>query len=79
VKTSDLTELEIVKVTPGQPATIVPDALPEVVLTGKVTSISQAGASQGGDILYEVEIKLDSIDPRLLWGMTVEVTFETAD
>jgi hypothetical protein len=51
----------------------------QATLTGKVSSISQAGASQGGDVLYEVEIKLDSIDPLLLWGMTVEVTFETTD
>ena len=78
VKTSDLTELEVVKVALGQPVTIVPDALPDVNLTGKVTAISQAGVNQSGDVQYEVEIKLDSIDPRLLWGMTVEVTFEPA-
>jgi len=79
VKTSDLTELEVVKVTPDQSVAVVPDSLPDLTLTGKVTQISQAATSQSGDILYEVQIKLDSIDPRLLWGMTVEVTFERSD
>jgi HlyD family secretion protein len=79
VETSDLTELEVVKVKPGQGASIVADALPDVTMTGRVTRINQAATVQGGDILYEVQLKLDSLDPRLLWGMTVEVTFETED
>lgn len=77
-KTSDLTELEVVKVTPGQTVTVAADALPDLTLTGKVAQISQSGINSGGDILYEVKIKLDSMDPRLLWGMTVEITFEPA-
>jgi hypothetical protein len=55
----------------------VPDALPDLTMTGKVVEISQASTVQGGDVLYEVRIRLDDPDPRLLWGMTVEVTFET--
>jgi multidrug efflux pump subunit AcrA (membrane-fusion protein) len=76
VETSDLTELEVVKVSLDQPAVINPDALPDVSLTGKVSSISQAAVPQSGDMLYRVKIKLDTIDERLLWGMTVEVIFE---
>ena len=76
VETSDLTELDVVKVSVGQPVTILADALPDAPMTGAVESISQAFTSSGGDILYEVKIKVDSIDPRALWGMTVEVTFE---
>jgi len=76
VKTSDLTELEVVKLSVGQPVTVVPDALGDLTLTGKVTGISQASTMQGGDVLYEVRIRLDSADPRLMWGMTVAVTFE---
>ncbi|MGE5251197.1 MAG: HlyD family secretion protein [Bacteroidota bacterium] len=79
VKTSDLTELEVVRVRMGQAAGVVPDALPDVSMTGKVTRINQAAVEQGGDMLYQVELKLDSLDPRLLWGMTVEVTFEPED
>jgi len=76
VDTSDLTELEVVKLTQGQTAVIAPDALPDVSLTGTVTEISQSYKSQGGDILYTVRLKLGKVDPRLRWGMTVEVTFQ---
>lgn len=75
VETSDLTELEVVKVTPGQTASIVADALPEISMTGTVEIISQAFTMQGGDILYKVKLKVEDVDPRVLWGMTVEVTF----
>ena len=76
VETSDLTELEVVKIALGLKVSILPDALPDAKMTGKVESISQAFISQGGDILYRVKIKVDEMDPRALWGMTVEVTFE---
>ncbi len=76
VETSDLTELEVVRVKVGQAVTIRPDALADLKLTGTVESISQAFTMQGGDILYKVKIKVDEVDPRVLWGMTVEVMFE---
>lgn len=76
VETSDLTELEVVKVSKGQGATILADALPDAPMKGKVESISQAFVMQSGDVLYKVKIKMNSIDPRALWGMTVEVTFD---
>jgi len=76
IETSDLTELEVVDVAEGQKVTIIADALPEVEMTGVVEEISQSFKSQGGDILYTVRIKVDDVDPRMRWGMTVEVTFE---
>lgn len=79
VETSDLTELEVVDVGEGQKATIVSDALPDVEMTGIVEEISQTFKSQGGDILYTVRIKVDEIDPRMRWGMTVEVTFKALE
>jgi len=79
VETSDLTELDVVDVGEGQKATIVADALPDVEITGRVEEISQTFKSQGGDILYTVRIKVDEIDPRMRWGMTVEVTFKALE
>jgi multidrug resistance efflux pump len=76
VETSDLTELEVVKVAVGLKASLVPDALDDAAMTGVVESISQAFTLQGGDVLYKVKIKMDDVDPRVLWGMTVEITFE---
>ena len=75
IETTDITELEVVKLSEGQPVTFVPDALSDVVLTGTVTEISEAFTQQGGDILYTVRIAVKETDPRLKWGMTVEVTF----
>lgn len=79
VETTDLTELEVVKIMVGQKVSILPDALPDAQMTGVVESISQAFTMQGGDILYRVKIKVDEVDPRVLWGMTVEVTFEALE
>ena len=76
VDTSDLTELEVVKVPAGQQVKVVADALPGVELTGVVESISQSFQVTGGDIVYTVHIRLPMVDPLMRWGMTVEVTFE---
>ncbi len=75
VETTDITELEVVNLSVGQNASLVPDALPDLTLNGTVTEISQAYVQQGGDILYTVRIALKEGDPRLKWGMTLEVTF----
>lgn len=76
VETSDITELDIVNITVGQKATLVPDALPDVTMDGVVTSISQSSYTQSGDVLYTVYIDVPSVDPQIKWGMTVEVTFQ---
>ncbi len=75
VKTTDVTELEVVKLSVGQKVSLVPDALPDVELTGTVVEISNAYTQQSGDILYTVRIQVDNLDDRLRWGMTMEVTF----
>jgi multidrug efflux pump subunit AcrA (membrane-fusion protein) len=75
IETSDLTELEVVDVTVGQPVEIRPDAKPGLVLQGVVENIGQSSKTQGGDVLYIVKIKLLETDPALRWGMTVEATF----
>ncbi|MFV1950070.1 MAG: HlyD family secretion protein [Anaerolineales bacterium] len=75
IETSDLTELEVVKISVGQIIEIVPDALPDTTLLGKVEAIAQSFTTQAGDITYKVTISLDESDPNLRWGMTVELTF----
>jgi len=79
VKTTDVTELEVVKISVGQKAEINPDALPDAQMSGTVTEISNAYTQQGGDILYTVQLELDKEDPDLKWGMTVEVIFRTIE
>ena len=75
IETSDLTELEVVKISVGQIVEIVPDALPDTTLLGKVERIGDSFKTQAGDIIYTITISLDETDPNLRWGMTVELTF----
>lgn len=75
IETSDLTELEVVAVSEGQSAIVSPDALDELRLPAEVVEIAGSARFQGGDVLYVVRLKLLEDDPRLRWGMTMEVTF----
>lgn len=75
VETTDVTELEVVKLNVGQKVNLIPDALPDLQLTGEITQISNAYTQQGGDIIYTVTIRVNETDPRLRWGMTVEAVF----
>ncbi|MDD5466628.1 MAG: efflux RND transporter periplasmic adaptor subunit [Anaerolineales bacterium] len=76
VETDDLTEIEVVDVSVGQKVTVIPDALPDLEVTGNIESISSVFEEKRGDITYTARILLDEVDPRLRWGMTVVVTLE---
>jgi multidrug efflux pump subunit AcrA (membrane-fusion protein) len=75
VDTSDLNELDVVKVGLGHTVNITADALPGVKMSGVVEEIGNTPVNQGTDVLYTVHILLKNPDPRLRWGMTMEVTF----
>jgi membrane fusion protein (multidrug efflux system) len=78
VETSDLTELDVVEVSEGLPASIRLDAIPEEDLSGTVTDIALVAVQSRGDIVYEVVIRLDETDRLpLRWGMTALVDIET--
>jgi multidrug resistance efflux pump len=79
VETSDVTELEVVNIQEGQDVMFTADALPGVTMQGTVSEISQSSYTQNGDVIYTVKIKADEVDPRLRWGMTVEVVFPQLD
>ena len=76
VETSDLTELEVVKIDPDQPVQLAPDALADLTLTGQVERIRDDYSEKAGDVLYTVRVRLDDPDPRLRWGMTVNAEFQ---
>ena len=76
IETTDITELEVVGVSVGQTVRFTADALPDVEMSGVVTAISQSSYTQSGDVIYTVYIDVDEADPRVKWGMTVEVNFE---
>ena len=79
VKTTDLTEIDVVNLSEGQPVVVSLDALPGVALAGEILSIGQSYAENQGDIVYEVTILLNQAHPAMRWGMTAAVAFETID
>jgi multidrug resistance efflux pump len=79
VETSDVTELEVVDIAEGQGVTLTADALPGVTMEGVVSEVSQAAYTQSGDVIYTVRIRINEVDPRVRWGMTVEVIFEPSE
>ena len=76
VKTTDLTEIDVVALAEGQPATVTLDALPGVKLNGTIQSIGQTYTENQGDVVYEVTILLTDTHLAMRWGMTAAVTFE---
>jgi multidrug efflux pump subunit AcrA (membrane-fusion protein) len=81
IESTDVTELEIVRVFVGQEVTFTADAFQEVSMTGVVSEIGQSPVVKSGDVTYVVRIAVDQadLDPRVMWGMTVELVFEPED
>jgi multidrug efflux pump subunit AcrA (membrane-fusion protein) len=75
VKTTDLTEIDVVNIREGQPVTVTLDAIPGVTLKGYVLSVGKNFAEKQGDIVYEVSVVLTDRNPGMRWGMTAEVKF----
>jgi len=79
VKTTDLTEIDVVALEEGQPVVVRLDAIPNEKLKGIILSIGQSYAENQGDVVYEVTILLTDTHPAMRWGMTAEVEFENQD
>ena len=76
VKTTDLTEIDVVNLEEGQPVTVTLDAIPDEQLSGEILAIGQTYAENQGDVVYEVTIVLTEALPTMRWGMTAAVTFK---
>jgi HlyD family secretion protein len=76
VDTTDLTELNVARIHPGQAATLTFDAIPGLTLPARVERVKQLGVPDKGDILYTVTVTPDKPDGRLLWNMTAAVTIQ---
>jgi HlyD family secretion protein len=73
IETTDLSELEVVRVAVGDRATITFDALPGRPMEGTVERIQVRGTSADGGVLFAVSIRPDTISPDLRWGMSATV------
>lgn len=76
VETEDLTELDVVGITPGSQVALTFDAIPDLEISGKVQRVRPIGEDNRGDIVYTVVIDPAQQDPRFLWNMTTVVTME---
>ena len=75
VKTTDLTEIDVVNLKEGQPVEITLDAIPDQTLKGNILSISNNYTERQGDIVYKVTVLLTDKNPAIRWGMTAKVNF----
>jgi len=78
VKTTDLSERDIVRVQVGAPAEVLIDALGES-FPARVKSISPLANSLGGDVVYEVTLNFDENPEGIFGGMTAEVSIDEID
>jgi HlyD family secretion protein len=76
VKTTDLTEIDVVNLKEGQPVDITLDAIPDQTLKGNILSISNNYTERQGDIVYKVTVLLTDKNPAMRWGMTAQVKFQ---
>jgi len=73
VETTDLSELDIGRVKPGQTTTLYIEGLDNQQIQGVVQRIAQKADLLGGDVVYAVTISLTEIPPELRMGMSAEV------
>jgi hypothetical protein len=73
VETTDLSELDIGRVKPGQNVTLYIEGLDDQQIQGVVRRTAQRADLLGGDVVYAVNISLTETPPELRMGMSVEV------
>jgi HlyD family secretion protein len=72
IETTDLNEIDMIRISPGDPVQITFDAMPDQMIEGKVVSIANQ-ASPGAGVYYKVRISLNTLPPGLRWGMSAFV------
>jgi multidrug resistance efflux pump len=72
IETTDLNEIDASRVNEGDQVIVTFDAIPDLVIDGKVASIATK-ASSGTGVNYKVTIILDEIPEQLRWDMTAFV------
>jgi multidrug resistance efflux pump len=75
VQTTDLNEVDAARVQIGDTASVTFDALPDTVVTGKVTNVALKNAP-GSGVYFNVTITLDELPAELRWGMSAFVEIQ---
>jgi len=76
VETTDLSEVDVARVSVGQPVNVTFDALKGKTLPGRVTRIAPMSSAGQAGVNYTVIVELDQLDPALRWGMTAFVDIQ---
>jgi RND family efflux transporter MFP subunit len=71
---ADLSEVDVARVTAGQEAEVLFDAMPDRAFHGRVVQVASTGTSIQGVVNFAVTIALDGVDPAIRPGMTANVT-----
>jgi HlyD family secretion protein len=71
-------EADITSLAVGDAAVVSFDAIDDLELSGAVVNINPLGVTTQGLVRYTVRVDLDSTDPRVLLGMTADVSIVTA-
>jgi multidrug resistance efflux pump len=75
IQTDDLTELEVVRVSSGESASLILDALPGSEMKAEVVHIAQRFEEKRGDVTYTVTLAIKDPVEALRWGMTGQISF----
>ena len=70
--TTELSGRDVARVAEGMAATVYVESL-DMEVPGRVSRIAPQANVIGGDVVYGVEIDLDSQPASLRWGMSVDV------
>lgn len=73
IETTDLSELEVVRLAVGDRATVTFEALPDLELAGTVDGIQVRGINAEGGVVFAVTIRPDNHHPELRWGLSATV------
>jgi multidrug efflux pump subunit AcrA (membrane-fusion protein) len=76
VRTTDLIELDVARVSEGQRVIVKVDALPALSLPGRVAHIDLQAVDHHGDVTYPITVELDEVETQLRWGMTAMLEIE---
>jgi HlyD family secretion protein len=71
-------EVDYNRLTAGQSAQLVLDAIPDTTYHGKVTQIGLNASTSGGSVSYPIRVVVSDADKNMLPGMTVAVEIEVS-
>ncbi|MHB0966979.1 MAG: efflux RND transporter periplasmic adaptor subunit [Bellilinea sp.] len=77
--TVQLTENDVVRLSIGNSASIIVEALPELALTGKVITINPIGVVDQGVVYYDVQVELDQANDQIPLNSTASVTIQIGE